>query len=115
MSARFTKQSRLLKKFQFLRVVRYGKRHVGNFLFIESIQNRSKHARLGITVSKKYGKAVDRNRFKRLIRETFRLSEKRLVSGIDLHIKPRHKVKATEFKAIKAELNSLLQSAFESY
>ena len=115
MSARFTKQSRLLKKFQFLRVVRYGKKHVGNFLFIESIQNRTNRARLGITVSKKYGKAVDRNRFKRFIRESFRLCGKRLVSGVDLHVKPRHKVKAADFEAIKAELNSLLQSAFESY
>lgn len=41
-------------------------------------------ARLGITVTKKIGTAVRRNRVKRLVRETFRLDPTLLPSGIDL-------------------------------
>lgn len=46
-------------------------------------------ARLGLSVSRKVGNAVVRNRWKRLIREAFRLTQDRLPSGIDLVIIPR--------------------------
>jgi len=47
------------------------------------------HARLGLSVSRKVGNAVVRNRWKRLLREAFRLSRESMPSGIDLVIVPR--------------------------
>ena len=113
MTARFTKQSRLLKKYQFLRVVRYGKRRVGNFLLVEILKNRIKSPRLGLTVSRKFGKAVHRNRFKRLVREAFRQHPEIRTSGVDIHIKPRSNAKFADLEMIKSELNSLLISVSE--
>lgn len=110
MIARFTKQSRLLKKYQFLRVVRYGKRHVGNFLLVEFIPNQCSRSRLGLTVSRKFGKSVARNRFKRLMREVYRSNPSLLSKGIDIHVKPRSKAKEASLSQIKTELNLLLKS-----
>jgi ribonuclease P protein component len=51
--------------------------------------NELGHARLGISASRRLGGAVVRNRWKRLIREAFRLSRPQLPAGIDLIVIPR--------------------------
>lgn len=54
-------------------------------------ENGRDHARLGISVGrKKIRKANDRNRVKRLLRESFRLNKAELPVGIDLIVVPRH-------------------------
>jgi ribonuclease P protein component len=44
--------------------------------------------RLGLIVGRRHGNAVQRNRLKRLIREAFRLNQKRIMSGMDLICSP---------------------------
>jgi ribonuclease P protein component len=58
------------------------------------------HSRLGLSVSRKVGNAVVRNRWKRLLREAFRLTRTKLPSGVDLIVIPRGKE--------PPELNALL-------
>jgi len=72
MDQSFPKAFRLLKREEFKRVYSGGKRVVGRYVLIHALPNSLGHPRLGITVTKKSGKAVVRNRWKRLIREAFR-------------------------------------------
>ena len=46
-------------------------------------------ARLGITVSRRFGSSVDRNLFRRRAKEAFRQSELRTIPGIDVNLKPK--------------------------
>lgn len=52
------------------------------------------HARLGLSVGRRYGNAVQRNRFKRLVREAFRLNQARMPKGFDIIVIPRGTIKA---------------------
>lgn len=79
LSARLPKEARLLKRADFLRVYEHGKRFEGRFMTVFILPGEKGMQRLGVTATKKaIGKAHDRNRAKRLLRETFRLSRAEL-------------------------------------
>lgn len=61
-----------------------------SLLVVYAKENELPHARVGLSVSKKVGNAVARNRCKRLFREAFRLSQHDLPAGIDFILIPRN-------------------------
>ena len=108
MSYCFPKQSRLRKRYQFQRISNNNRRAVGKWIIVESFPNNTETSRLGITVTKRFGKAHDRNRFKRIVREAFRRHQKDLPAGLDLIVKPRTYAKEATSSNIQTDLTELL-------
>lgn len=104
----FPKSARLLTSSQFRRVAKYGAPLSGKYLALQVCESKMPFVKLGLTVSRKYGKAVKRNRFKRLVREAFRLSKHELPPSLHFNIRPLDKHKSDlNLHLVKQELLSL--------
>ena len=99
----------LKKNYEFLRLYKKGKFFVGKFIILYVLINKSDINRLGITASKKIGKSVTRNRYRRLIRENYRLYENFVKSGNDFVFVARSSERLPEFLEIKKEMKFLLR------
>lgn len=84
------------------------KSHVGRLIIVEARANQASYTRLGVTVSRRYGKSHERNRFKRIVRDAFRLSRHILIQGYDLNIRPRSLAKDASSAEIFQELYHLI-------
>jgi ribonuclease P protein component len=74
----FPKRLRLLRPSDFERVFAARNSAADAVLLVHGVANELDHARLGLAVSRKVGGAVVRNRWKRALREAFRLSQHEL-------------------------------------
>ncbi len=70
-------------------------------------------SRLGLTVSRRVGGAVVRNRVKRRIREWFRAQHEQLTAPLDLVVIARRSAGSLDASSIAAELSSLLEGSRE--
>lgn len=98
----FPKESRLRKRWEYRSLSKGGERKRGTFLSIQYKEASEK--KLGLSVSRKFGKAVARNRFKRLVREAFRQSE---LPPFHLNIFPQKNATSASLDDIKNELVNL--------
>ena len=86
---RFTRAQRLRRRGDFQRVFARRHRAGDRNLLIYARNNDLPHARLGVMVSRKLGRAVTRNLLKRRIREAFRLNQHDLPQDLDVICLPR--------------------------
>jgi len=82
----YAKQDRLTRRPQFVQLSASGEKIVGKHFFAIIASGATLRTRLGVTVTRKVGNAVQRNRIKRQAREYFRLHRDK-ISGIwDINI-----------------------------
>ena len=91
-SHRFPSEFRLKDRRVFSRLSYRGRFFSTDHVVIHWGKSSSPHARLGITVVRRFGSAVERNTFRRRAKEAFRLSSLREIPGIDINLKPKKSI-----------------------
>jgi ribonuclease P protein component len=105
----FPKSARLRRRSHFLKLMKEGRRLSGSEVKVECRKSgRSPEPKLGITVSRRYGKAHDRNRFKRIVREAFRQLAPTLPRHLELNVSPKTNPQSLTLQAVLTDLKTLL-------
>lgn len=104
---------RLTRRPDFLAVQQRGRRVVGEHYLLLALPragaSRDGRARLGVTVSKRVGKAVQRNRVKRWVRESYRRMSELAPTGTDLVVVARPTSCEAGYRRTASEIESLLR------
>jgi ribonuclease P protein component len=101
----FPKSDRIRKRREFLEIQRKGKRiHLSDLVVV---CRRGPRKRLGITVTRKVGTAVQRNRIKRLIREVWRRNRELIPSGWELVLVGKRTAVNATYAGLKQQLKEV--------
>jgi len=103
--AGFPRAARLLKHSDFDRVYKQGRRHFSSHMTVFYLQQAEGSARVGFTVGRVLGGAVQRNRIKRRLREAARLRRSLLRGPVDVVINPKKSVLTVEFAVVLEEIS----------
>jgi len=85
--------------------------HANGFLVLYARKNRTSTNRVGITVSKKLGHAVVRNRVRRRLREVYRLNEEKFQPGWDIVVVARSRCITASFRDLTGAYLALAKKA----
>lgn len=98
----------LNKNYEFRRVYSSGKSSATPLIAVYYKKNRTGHNRLGLTVGKKVGNAVIRNRVRRKLKEIYRLHETEIKAGFDIVIVARVKSQNAKYAALESDMLKLI-------
>jgi ribonuclease P protein component len=104
----FGKEERIRRRGDFLRISKEGTKYQTDHFRVSVFPNSLSHRRLGITVGKRVGPAVKRNRLKRLIREFFRQNKGALPALSDFVITAKEGAAVLNFWQVSEELKGIL-------
>ena len=108
-SVKFPRAARLLKHADFRRVYEQGRRHFSaNLTAFYVVQPGAKVPRIGYTVSRALGGAVDRNRMKRRLREATRDVWNGFSLAVDIVVNPKKSVLQADFAVLVEEMRKAL-------
>ncbi len=104
----FRKHEHLRRPADFQRVFARRRSVRDGWLIVYGCENGLPHSRLGLSVSRKFGNAVRRNRLRRLYREAFRLTRPQMPTGLDLVLVP-HARATPSLAELKESLSNLVR------
>ena len=105
------KKYRIRKNSEFRVVYKKGRSLANKLLVLYIFRNIKKLNRTGVSVSKKVGKSVIRNKVRRLIKESYRLNNTNLKQGYDLVFIARNSAKNRSFLEIRKAMLELFKKA----
>lgn len=105
------KQQRIKKNKEFQRIFKKGKSFANRQFIVYVLKNDQPEFRVGLSVSKKVGNAVTRNRIKRYIRQTFLERKDDLMQNADYVIIARQQAAEMDFHESKKSLEHVLRIA----
>ncbi len=105
------KKQRIKKNIEFQNTFKKGKSFANRQFVIYSLDNDSDYFRIGISVSKKVGNAVVRNRIKRYIRQTFLELSDSVLQNKDYIIIARNPAASLDFHETKKSIEHVLKIA----
>ena len=108
------KKTKMLKKnYEFNRVFSIGKYYSGKTIEAFILDNKENLNYLGLAVSTKCGKAYQRNRVKRLLRENYQLLENQIKQGLIIIFlwKKKCDIKDAEFYQIGQDMMKILKDS----
>lgn len=105
------KKYSIRKNSEFRAVYKRGRSFSNYVLVLYIYKNNCDYNRLGVTVSKKVGNSVARNRIKRLIKESYRLNSDSINKGYDLIFIARNPAKGKSYKDIEKAIINLFNKA----
>lgn len=101
----------LEKNSNFREVYNNGKSLADRFLVLYWLPNNLEYTRFGFSIGKKVGKAVIRNRYKRILREICRLNKKDVMDGFDCVIIARPRIVGQDYQAVEKSFSYLIAKA----
>lgn len=104
----FIKGMHVRKKWEFGKIRRLGKKYYGKHICFQYIFETGDIPKIGLTVSKKYGRAVERNFFKRRVREIFRVVVPDFPAQASINILPLRTGKNATFEELKTDWNNFI-------
>lgn len=108
MDQRFQRHERIRLKREFDHVFNDGRSFHSRELMVKAVPNGGANSRLGLSVGRRHGNAVRRNRIKRLLREAWRLNKQVLTVPCDLVIVPRTEWRDLKLGVIEPVVRQLL-------
>ena len=101
----FSRSARLLRHSDFERVYKFGKRQFSAHMTFFYLRRESgEGSRIGFTVKKALGNAVQRNRMKRRLREAVRAQWNSVPGTVDMVINPKQALLTADFAVIRGEI-----------
>ncbi|MDI6715629.1 MAG: ribonuclease P protein component [Actinomycetota bacterium] len=105
------REFRITASKDFQAVYKLGKSTANKDLVVYFLKKEGQRSRLGISVSRRIGSAVVRNKVKRLLKEAFRRNEDKIKGGYDIILIAREAVNEKSFQDIEKTLIDVLAKA----